>query len=51
MIVKLRKGQKYSKFLKSKKIEQNLAKIHVIKIVKTIYLSQETIPYPCFKSK
>ena len=44
MIVKLRKGQNYSKI--SKTIAKNLAKIRDIKIFKTISLSEDTNQYP-----
>ena len=44
MIVKLRKGQNYSKI--SKTIAKNVAKNQDIKIFKANSLSQDTIQYP-----
>ena len=46
MIVKLRKGQKHSKILKT---NAKFDKIQHIKIFKTISLSPETIQYHYFK--
>ena len=49
MIVKLRKGQKHSKILKTiANFNKTLQKIK-IKIFKTISLSQEIIEHPYFK--
>ena len=48
MIVELRKGQNYSKILKTiSNFKKSL--IQNIKIFKTILLSQETVHYPYFK--